>query len=107
MHIVEQGPLCIPRLLQVSACVCLLQVQRSPGQRVRGDACRLPIQDKCSTSQGEPRGLSAASWQGVGSADLSTGLVAVVSQHRQLVLLVFLPMIAVIGCSIIYQSIII
>ena len=43
----------------------------------------------------------------LGSADLSTGLVAVVSQHRQLVLLVFLPMIAVIGCSIIYQSIII
>ena len=87
--------------------VCLLQTQRSPGQRVRGDSCRLPIQDKCSTRQGEPRALSAASWQGVGSADLSTGLVAVVSQHRQLALLVFLPMIAVIGCSIIYQSIII
>ena len=63
------------------------------------------------TPAGSPYKTSAqpgkASWQGVGSADLSTGLVAVVSQHRQLALLVFLPMIAVIGCSIIYQSIII
>ena len=52
------------------------------------------------------RAMRALSSELAGSRQC-TGLVAVVSQHRQLVLLVFLPMIAVIGCSIIYQSIII
>ena len=45
MHVfpVEQGSVCIPWLMPVSARLCVLQAQRSSGQGLRRDTGRVPL----------------------------------------------------------------
>ena len=56
--IMEQGALCLPRHMQVPTCVCHLQAQRPSGERLRGNTCRLIVQDvraDPTCRQGQPR----------------------------------------------------